>query len=40
MFFYPWSVEVWCVLSRGVMDFVFSVGIVRRGAVGACVWEV
>ena len=26
-------------LSRGVMD-VFSVCIVRRGAVGACVWGV
>ena len=23
-----------------VMDLVFSVCIVRRGAVGACVWEV
>ena len=27
-----------CVVD--VMDVVFSVCIVRRGAVGACVWEV
>ena len=25
---------------RGVMDVVFSICIVTRGAVGACVWEV
>ena len=25
---------------RGVMDVVFSVSIVRRGAVGARIWEV
>ena len=28
------------VCVRGVMDVVFSVCIVTRGAVGACVWEV
>ena len=28
------------VCVREVMDFVFSVCIVRRGAVGAGVWEV
>ena len=28
------------VCVRGVMDVVFSVCIVRRGAVGASVWEV
>ena len=28
------------VYVRGVMDVVFSVCIVIRGAVGACVWEV
>ena len=28
------------VCVRGVMDVVFSVCIVMRGAVGACVWEV
>ena len=28
------------VCVRGVMDVVFSVRIVTRGAVGACVWEV
>ena len=28
------------VCIRGVMDVVFSVCIVMRGAVGACVWEV
>ena len=27
-------------LCKGVMDVVFSVGIVTRGTVGACVWEV
>ena len=31
-------VEHVCV--RGVMDVVFSVCIVTRGALGACVWEV
>ena len=35
--FEPWSVEV-CV--RDVTDVVFSVCIVRRGAVGARAWEV
>ena len=29
-----------CVCVVGVMDVVFSVSIVRRGVVGACVWEV
>ena len=29
-----------CVCVGGVMDGVFSVHIVRRGAVGACVWGV
>ena len=29
-----------CVCVVGVMDVVFSVCIVRRGAVGARVWEV
>ena len=29
-----------CVYVGGVMDVVFSDCIVRRGAVGACVWEV
>ena len=28
------------VWVRDIMDIVFSVGIVRRGAVGALVWEV
>ena len=28
------------VCARGVMDVVFSVCIVRRGVVGARVWEV
>ena len=28
------------VCVRGVMDVVFFVCIVMRGAVGACVWEV
>ena len=28
------------VYVRGVMDVVFSVCIVTRGAVGACAWEV
>ena len=37
VFFYPWSVEVCCVF---VMDVMFSVCIVRRGAVGARVWGV
>ena len=37
VFFKTWSVEV-CVAD--VMDIVFSVCIVRRGAVGARVWEV
>ena len=36
-FFLPWSVEICCVF---VMDVVFSVCIVRRGAVGARVWGV
>ena len=36
-----WSVEVCCMLCvRGVMDVVFYVCIVTRGAVGARVWEV
>ena len=35
--FLPWSVEVCCVFVW-VMDVVFSVCIVRRGAVGARVW--
>ena len=29
-----------CVCVGDVMDVVFSVCIVRRGAVGACVWGV
>ena len=29
-----------CVCVGNVMDVVFSVGIVRREAVGACEWEV
>ena len=29
-----------CVCVRDVMDVVFSVCIVRRGAVGARIWEV
>ena len=29
-----------CVCVGDVMDVVFSVCLVRRGAVGACVWEV
>ena len=29
-----------CVCVVDVMDVVFSVCIVRHGAVGACVWEV
>ena len=29
-----------CVCVVDVMDVVFSVCIVRRGAVGACVWGV
>ena len=29
-----------CVCVVDVMDVVVSVCIVRRGAVGACVWEV
>ena len=37
VFFVTWSVEV-CV--GDVMDVVFSVCIVRRGAVGARVWGV
>ena len=28
-----------CVCVADVMDVVFSVCIVRRGAVDACVWE-
>ena len=40
-FFEPWIVEVCvCVCVGGVMDVVFSVCIVRRGAVGARVWGV
>ena len=36
----PWGVEVCCMFFvRGVMDVVFSVCIVTRGAVGARVWE-
>ena len=38
IFLKPWSVELCCI--RGVMDVVFSVCFVTRGAVGACVWEV
>ena len=29
-----------CVCVEDVMDVAFSVWIVRRGAVGACVWSV
>ena len=29
-----------CVCVGDVMDVVFSVCIVRRGAVGVCVWRV
>ena len=40
-FFEPWSVEVCCVSAQGdVTDVVFSVCIVRRGAVGARAWGV
>ena len=38
--FYPWSLEVCLCRGCDVMDVVFSVCIVRRGAVGARVWEV
>ena len=39
--FYPWSVEVCYMFGlRDVMDVVFSVSIVRRGAVGVCIWGV
>ena len=38
--FEPWSVEICCVCVGDVMDVVFSVCIVRRGAVGARVWGV
>ena len=40
--FEPWSVvqSMLCVCAVDVMDVVFSVCIVRRGAVGARVWEV
>ena len=31
---------MWYVCVRGVMDVVFSVSFVIRGAVGARVWEV
>ena len=31
---------MWYVCGGDVIDFVFSVCIVRRGAVGARVWEV
>ena len=34
------SLGVLCVCVGDVMDVVFSVCIVRRGAVGACVWGV
>ena len=41
VFLKPWSVEVCLVVDvMDVMDVVFSVCIVRRGAVGARVWEV
>ena len=42
MFFEPWSVEVCslCVCVGDLMDVVFSVCIVRRGAEGARVWGV
>ena len=33
-------VECMCVCVGDVMDVVFSVCIVRRGAVGACAWGV
>ena len=36
--FEPWSML--CVCAVDVMNVVFSVCIVRRGAVGARVWEV
>ena len=39
-FLEPWSVEVCCVCVVDVMDVVFFVCIVMRGAVGARVWEV
>ena len=39
--FEPWSVKnMLYVCVKDVMDVVFSVCIVRRGAVGARVWEV
>ena len=39
--FLPWSVgSMLCVCVGDEMDVVFSVCIVSRGAVGACVWEV
>ena len=31
---------MWCVCVVDVIDVVFSVCIVRRGALGARVWEV
>ena len=40
MGFEPWSVEICMyVCVRDVMDVVFSVCIVRRGAVCAHAWE-
>ena len=39
--FEPWSVVKYVVcLCSDMMDVVYSVCIVRRGAVGARVWEV
>ena len=35
-----WCGSMWYVCVRGVMDIVFSICIVMRGAVGARVWEV
>ena len=41
MFFYSLGVlKLLCLCVVDVMDVVFSVCIVRRGAVGARVWEV
>ena len=40
MFFSLGVLKYGCVCVVDVMDVVFSVCIVRRGAVGDCVWEV
>ena len=40
MFFNLGVLKYIVCLCRDVMDVAFSVCIVTRGAVGACVWEV